>query len=227
MEVIDAIWRRSSCRSFRRDPVPRETLLQILQISLRAPSWTNIQPWEFAIVTGDTLARLKRALAERARHQDPPATPDIEWPSFTGAYDRRRKELGFKIYETKDIPRHDQEKKLEWYLRGVQFFDAPVAIILHIDRSLNAWSILDTGHVSMLIQLTAQEFDLGTCPQAAPTRYPEVIRQILGMPDSKMILSSIAVGYPNLDDPVNGLRSERDPVENFAHWYGWEPEGKL
>ncbi|MBI4288536.1 MAG: nitroreductase [Chloroflexi bacterium] len=222
MEVIDAIWRRSSTRAFRPDPVPKETVHQIFQIALRAPSWTNVQPWEFAIVSGEPLAKLKRALEERGAHQDPPAKPDIEWPTFSGPYDRRRKELGYKIYETKGIPREAQDKKLEWYLKGLRFFDAPVAVILYVDRSLNEWSILDTGHLSMLILLTAQEFGLGACPQAAPTRYPEVIRKVLGVPESKMILTSIALGYAIPDDPINNLRSARDPVESFGRWYGWD-----
>ncbi|MBF8265057.1 MAG: nitroreductase family protein [Dehalococcoidia bacterium] len=220
MEVIDAIWRRASIRSFKPDPVSKETLHQILEIALRAPSWTNVQPWEFAIVGGEPLARLKKALAERAANQDPPAKPDIPWPVFLEPYDRRRKELGYGIYGVKNIPRDDQQKKLDWYLKGVQFFDAPAAIILYVDRSLNEWAILDVGHLSMCILLTAQEFKLGACSQAAPTRFPEVIRKELGIPDSKLILTSIAIGYPNRDDPINSLRSTRDPVEKFAHCYG-------
>lgn len=222
VEVIDAIWRRASIRSFKPDPVPKETLHQILEIALRAPSWTNVQPWEFAIVGGEPLVRLKKALAERAAYQAPPPKPDIPWPVFTDPYDHRRKELGYGIYGVKNIPRDDQQKKLEWYLKGVQFFDAPAAIILYVDRCLNEWSILDVGHFSMCILLTAQEFRLGACSQAAPTRFPEVIRKVLGIPESKLILSSIAIGYPNWDDPINNLRSTRDPVEKFAHCYGWD-----
>lgn len=221
MEVIDAIWRRQSVRSFKPDPVPKEILHQIMQIALRAPSWTNIQPWEFAIVGGQALARLKRALAERATQPEPPQ-PDVPWPVLKDAYERRMREMGLKTLEIKNINREDKEKRQEWYLHGVRFYDAPAAIIPYIDRSLNAWSILDMGHIVMLILLTAQEFGLGTCIQAGPTRYPEVVRKELGIPDSKLILSSIAVGYPNWDDPINGLRSPRDSIDNFVRWHGWD-----
>ncbi|MEL6784326.1 MAG: nitroreductase family protein, partial [Pseudomonadota bacterium] len=41
-----AITSRRSIRAFRSDPVPVETVRHILQIAARAPSGTNMQPWQ-------------------------------------------------------------------------------------------------------------------------------------------------------------------------------------
>ena len=45
MDVVEAIQKRHSIRAFKKDPVPEHILREILNVSLRAPSWTNIQPW--------------------------------------------------------------------------------------------------------------------------------------------------------------------------------------
>ena len=52
MNVLDAITGRRSIRAFRPDPVPKETLEQILQIAQRAPSGTNTQPWHVYVCAG-------------------------------------------------------------------------------------------------------------------------------------------------------------------------------
>lgn len=45
--VVDAaITSRMSARAFTPTPVPRETLIELLQVASRAPSGTNTQPWK-------------------------------------------------------------------------------------------------------------------------------------------------------------------------------------
>lgn len=219
MELVDAIVGRRSIRAFRPDPVPREVLGQIMQISQRAPSWMNTQPWEFAIVGGQEMARLKKALLEAAS-QNPHLQPDISMPLFSDPYNQRRRELGYQVYKVMGIGQEDKEKRIAWFLKGVEFFDAPNAIIPYIDRSLSTWSLLDVGLISMLVMLAAQEFDLGTCIETEPSGYPQVVREVLGIPDSKIILASIAIGYPDWDAPINRFRSSRETVESFVRWHG-------
>ena len=52
MDVIEAIGKRKSVRAFTPDPVSLDMLKEIVEQALRAPSWANTQPWEFAVVTG-------------------------------------------------------------------------------------------------------------------------------------------------------------------------------
>ena len=63
VDVIEAIHSRRSVRAFRPDPVPREVLQAIMEAALRAPSWENTQPWEFAVLGGDVMKNVKEALA--------------------------------------------------------------------------------------------------------------------------------------------------------------------
>ncbi|MBS7610157.1 nitroreductase family protein [Candidatus Bathyarchaeota archaeon] len=50
MEVLEAIRRRRSVRSYLETPVPDDLLYQLLEAARLAPSAANIQPWHFIIV---------------------------------------------------------------------------------------------------------------------------------------------------------------------------------
>lgn len=50
MNVIETITRRTSCRAYRSDPVPREHLDRLIEAVRLAPSACNRQPWRLAIV---------------------------------------------------------------------------------------------------------------------------------------------------------------------------------
>ena len=108
-------------------------------------------------------------------------------------------------------------------------FEAPSVIYIYIDRSfhlqgdrLNVWPIFDCGLVADNIMLLATKYGLGTIPQVQAVNYADALRKILGIPDDKLIVLGIAIGYPDWDDPVNQFRSEREPLEKVTKWYGFD-----
>ena len=56
MHALEAIATRRSVRAFKPDPVPLEIVHEILEVSARAPSGTNMQPWKARVVTGKPRA---------------------------------------------------------------------------------------------------------------------------------------------------------------------------
>jgi nitroreductase len=62
----DAIEKRRSIRKFKRDPVPDEYIMALIEAARLAPSASNTQPWRFKIVLDDET---KAKLAEAAYHQ--------------------------------------------------------------------------------------------------------------------------------------------------------------
>ncbi len=89
MDIIEAINQRMSVRAFKPDPVPLHTLKQIMEVALRAPSWGNTQPWEFAIVSGRELEEIGRGFIEKTEEE---LNPDIARPQeFPGPYGSRRR----------------------------------------------------------------------------------------------------------------------------------------
>jgi nitroreductase len=229
MEIVEAINQRKSIRAFKSDPVPREILKEIMELALRAPSWGNTQPWEFAMVTGRNLEEIRQAFAEKAAAAEED-NPDIPRPrEFPQPYDTRYRALGRRILELKGISREDKEKRRRWLWQGLRLFEAPCVIYIYIGRAfyqqgdrLNSWPLFDCGLVAENIMLLATAHGLGTVAQIQAVLYPDVLRKVLGIPDSKLIVLGIAVGYPDWDDPVNQLRSEREPLDNVSTWYGFD-----
>jgi len=229
MDIVEAIQQRKSIRAFKSDAVPKEILREIMELALRAPSWANTQPWEFAIVTGKKLEEIRQAFAEKAA-KGAEDNPDVPRPrEFPDPYDTRRRVVGRKVLELKGISRDDKEKRKWWLLQGLRLFEAPCVIYIYIDRSfyqqgegLNIWPLFDCGLVAENIMLLATEHGLGTIAQIQAVAYPDVLRKVLEIPDSKLIVLGIAVGYPDWDDPVNQLRSEREPLDNVGTWYGFD-----
>jgi nitroreductase len=229
MEIVEAIHQRKSIRAFKSDPVPKEILKEIMELALRAPSWGNTQPWEFAIVTGKKLEEIRQAFVEKAAAAEED-NPDIPRPrEFPQPYDTRYRALGRRILELKGIRREDKEKRKWWLLQGLRLFEAPCVIYIYIDRSfylqgdgLNIWPIFDCGLIAENIMLLATKHGLGTIAQIQAVVYPDVLRKVLEIPDSKLIVLGIAVGYPDWDDPVNQLRSERETLDNVSTWYGFD-----
>ena len=77
MDLVDAIKERKSIRAFKSDPVSKDLLAQIIEQSLRAPSWANTQPWEFVIVSGKQLKEIQKDFLERGE-QEP--TSEVDRP---------------------------------------------------------------------------------------------------------------------------------------------------
>lgn len=220
MDIIEAIQKRHSIRAFKKDAVPDAILKNILNVSLRAPSWTNIQPWEFTVIGGTVMKEVQKTL-DRAERSGLNASPDIPWPNLPDAYNNRRRELGLSIYKIKNISREDSAKRQEWAIAGIRFFDAPNGIIFYYDRGLNQWSLLDIGLLMQNIMLAALDYGLGTCPEATVTRFPQVLRGLLNIPQSKIIVCGIGIGYPLESDPLNQYISPREPLEKVSNWLGF------
>lgn len=220
MNVIDAITQRHSVRAYLDRPVPAERIRAILDAARHAPSGVNTQPWNVAVVTGETKRRLGEALiaareAGQAENPDYPYYPDA-WREPWAA---RRKACGLALYRALGIGRGDAEgRKAAWY-RNYRFFDAPVGLIFHMDRGFRTGSFLDMGMFMENVMLAALEHDLGTCPQASLAEYPDIVRDVLGLPAEQMIVCGMALGHPDPDAPVNRYRLEREPVDAFTTWH--------
>jgi nitroreductase len=66
MEVEAAIRTRRTHKAFRRRPVPRETLDELLELARWAPNHHLTNPWRFRVVGPEALARLKDAAGPEA-----------------------------------------------------------------------------------------------------------------------------------------------------------------
>ena len=76
MELLQAIWGRKSIRAFKQDPISRETVEEILNTALQAPSAINLQPWKFVVVMGEEKDRLCRRLVKSSKEKQITCDPE-------------------------------------------------------------------------------------------------------------------------------------------------------
>jgi len=222
MEIREALRTRKSIRGYKSEPVPRAILTEIFEIATRSPSAMNTQPWEIAIVTGKALDDLRQANVKKLTSGVLPKSNVLRRP-FEGVYRQRQVDLAVQLFGLMGIVREDKEGRAQWMERGFRYFDAPAAIILSIDTSMGEeLALLDVGGLCQSICLTALQYGLGTCIEDQGMLYPEVIRDTLGIPESKRIVIAIAIGYPDWDFPANKVETGREPIEDVTTWHGFD-----
>ena len=217
MEVTDAIRNRKSTRAFLDKPISEELISDILECARWAPSGVNSQPWHVAIVTGETKLKVGKALA-KLRTDGAKARQDYEYypTQIEEPYIARKRACGHALYNALGIKRNDIEKRKAQWIKNYHGFGSPVALLFFIDSTLEKGSWVDTGMFIQNVMLAARGFGLETCPQAALAEYPDAIRKILNIPDSKKLICGMALGYADYDDPSYQYRTEREPVENLS-----------
>ena len=219
LAVCDAVTGRRSVRRFTAEPVAEATVRAILEVAARAASGVNMQPWLVHVVTGETRIRIGKA----ARQAVIAGTAEAEYRYLPGAieepYRTRRRKIGFDLYALYGIDRDDMPARQDAYLRNYDFFGAPVGLFITMDRTMSQGAWLDCGMFMQNVMLAARSFGLETCPQQAWCDVGATVHRELGIPDSRILLSGMAMGHADPDAPENTLVSERAAIDEFATWH--------
>jgi nitroreductase len=230
MNILEAIRSRRSIRSFKPTPVSKRILEEVLDNSRWAPSGSNTQPWEFAVLGGKVMEEANVRLAQKVKTEwdtdrltFKTFIPDIPFPEFPEPYRQRAINVRNRIDSHQFPPGTPDldEKRTTYLLYGGRFYGAPNAIIVYTERSICPKAILDIGLLSQTIALAALAYDLGTCLMTTPVAWPEIMRELLGIPESKLIALAIAIGYPETEAKVNNFERTREPLEVLTHWHGF------
>lgn len=223
MELKQAIKTRKSIRGFKTDPVPKQVLSEIIELSLRAPSAMNVQPWEIIVAAGKALDDIRHGNMDMLSSGKVPVSDFGHSQPYEGVYRDRQRTLGFGLYSLLGIQREDKEKRTEWTLKGIRSFDAPACIILCADESLETRiAASDIGGLIQTLCLAALDYGLGTCINGQGITFPEVVRKVTGLPESKKLYMSIAIGYPDWDHPANQLDTVRESMDTVVRWAGFD-----
>lgn len=220
VNIIEAIQGRQSTRAFLARPVAREKIRAVLDAARWAPSGANMQPWQVAVVTGDSQRRLGDAITA-ARTRGEPERPDYRYypAAWTEPYKSRRFDCGAALYRALGIEYGNKHARTEAWYRNYRFFGAPAGLMFFIDGRLATGSWLDYGMFLQNIMLAARAHGLATCPQASLAEYPDLVRAVLRIPDHQLVVAGMALGYPDSEHPVNRYRTAREPVEGFTTWH--------
>ena len=123
MDVLEAIKSRKSIRAFTSQPVPRDTIQKILEISQRAPSGTNTQPWHVYICTGHVRQAITDDVLALAAENKATKYEDYDYypPVWKDIHRERRRGVGWGLYGLLGIERGDRQETLSFLMRQSAF----------------------------------------------------------------------------------------------------------
>lgn len=195
--LIETIVSRRSIRRYQPTLVDRALIQRLLEAAAWAPSAHNRQPWRFCVVDSPTRKEtLARAMGARLR-------ADLE------------RDGAAPDFIEKDAARSYQ-----------RITGAPVLVILCLTmsdmdtyaderRSMNeyAMAMQSTAMAGQNLLLAAHDAGLASCWMCAPLFCPDVVREVLALPDDWQAQALITLGYP-----AETREKTRRPVETSVLW---------
>jgi len=223
VNVSEALATRMSCRAFLPTPVPEATLRAILDGARQSPSGGNLQPWRVYALTGAPLKELIALV--RSRLPTHPLGEGSEYDIYPTAlwepYRSRRFKCGEDMYATIGVARDDKFARLLQFARNYEFFGAPVGLFFCLDRRMGPPQWSDVGMYMQSVMLLAREHGLHTCAQEAWSVWYRSVGEFLNLPPELMLFSGMALGYRDEAAPINTLKTDRAPLEEFAELRGF------
>ncbi len=224
MNYDDVILNRRSIRGYKSDPVPKALIREIIEIAMRAPSSMNTQPWNFHVVAGDVLDRIRAGNSENMLAGVPQSREFRIGEAFAGVHRERQIEVAKQLFSAMEIERDDAEKRQDWVMRGFRQFDAPVSIVITYDRALHGSddAPFDCGGVTNALVNAAWSRGLGCVINSQGIMQSPVVREHAGIPEDQVIMKCIAIGWPDESFPANAVVSRRKSVDEAAVFLGFE-----
>ncbi|MFN7055330.1 nitroreductase [Hyphomonas sp.] len=224
MEFDEVVRTRRSIRGFLKKPVPKALIVEILEIAMRAPTSLNTQPWNFYVVSGEVLDRIRAGNVERNLAGVPDSREFRMGPGYEGVHRERQIGIAKQLFAAMGIERDNKEKRMDWVLRGFRQFDAPVSIVVTYDRSIHGSDIapFDCGGVVNCLVNTAWNKGLGCVINSQGIMQSPVVREHARIPDDQVIQTCVAMGWPDPDFPANAVVSQRKSVEEAATFLGFD-----
>jgi nitroreductase len=224
MELEQAMQGRRSIRGFLDKPVPKELLEEIIALANRAPSSMNTQPWHLHVLTGAPLEAVRQGNTERMLAGITPSREIEDYAAYQGPHRERQIEIAIQLFQAMGIERHDAERRQDWVMRGFRQFDAPVSVVVCFDRALlgNTIAHFDTGAMTYGLVLAAWAKGLGAVINGQGIMQSPVVRDVAQIPEDQVILTCVALGWPDDTFEANAVVSRRRPVENVTRFLGFD-----
>jgi nitroreductase len=224
MQLDEAMQGRRSIRGFQDKPVPRALIEEVIALANRAPSSMNTQPWNLHVLTGEPLERVREGNSTRMLNGVPPVREIVDHGAYEGPHRDRQVGIAKQLFAAMGIAREDKEMRQDWVMRGFRQFDAPVSIVVTFDKSLEGGTIahFDLGAVTYGLTLAAWSRGLGCVINGQGIMQSPVVREHAQIPDDEIIMTCVALGWPDEDFSANAVISERRDVNDVASFVGFD-----
>ena len=224
MDYNDIVHERRSIRGYQQKPVPRELIEEIIDLAKRAPSSMNTQPWHFHVITGEPLERIRKGNTEKMMSGSAVDREIKMNHGYEGPHRERQIEIAVQLFEAMGIARDDKPKRQDWVMRGFRQFDAPVSIVITVDKALADDTIahFDCGAATYGLVLAAGSKGLGSVINGQGIMQSSVVRENANIPEDEVIMTCVAMGYPSDEFVANEVKSRRVANEQVASFVGFD-----
>jgi len=224
MQFDEVVLGRRSIRGFKKTPVPKALIQEVIALAIRAPSSLNTQPWNFYVVTGEPLDKIRKGNTERNLAGVPASREIRSHGGYEGIHRERQIEIAKQLFAVMGIERHDQVARQDWVLRGFRQFDAPVSVVVTYDRAIHGGDIgpFDCGAVTNALVNAAWSRGLGCVINSQGIMQSPVVREHARISDDQVIMICVAMGFPDDTFPANAVVSKRKSVDEAAVFVGFE-----
>lgn len=214
-EMLEWLRSRRSVRTFTDAPVARDVLERVLAGAITAPSSTNRQPWQFAVVRSaamrgkivDAVARRTaeiKAIIERSHHAE----------DFGNYGDFFHEPLA--AAQVIVIPQYREYPDLIANLIASGGGDPTRFSTASAMQS----ELVSTSTAIMTLLLQAHAEGLGACMMAGPMVAKDDIQALLGIAAPWRMVGAIALGHP---PPEAAPARPRKPLDRVVTWIEEEP----
>jgi len=205
-----------SVRRFKTDSVPNEVLRQVLQAGRRAPSWKNIQPWRFIVVTEqEERNQVGQIFSMGVLLRKAPAV--ILCIGKLDAWERvnQRRQLKDLLASRGDVRSDEEIERL--------FLDYPLAKAAEgKEETVLARTYENIGIAYAFMILEAASLGLGSCivgevdNELVAVNFDlyRSVKEQLGIGEKEIITAAIILGYPAQESNV--LSPRKDETEVFS-----------
>src|SRR5262249_11699055 len=111
VQYDDVVLGRRSIRGYKRQPVPKQVIREVIELAMRAPSSLNTQPWNFYVVTGAPLDLIRKGNTERNLAGVPDTREFRRGPGYEGPHRERQIEIAKQLFAAMGIERDNKEKR--------------------------------------------------------------------------------------------------------------------
>ena len=117
MAFDDVILGLRCVRGYKRDRVRLVLIKEILALAVLASSSMNTEFWNFYVITGVPLDRIRAGITERNLAGVPPSREfGIGWP-FEGVHRERQVGVANQLFGAMGIPRDYKQRRQDWVSR--------------------------------------------------------------------------------------------------------------
>src|SRR5258708_8195352 len=125
MDSETLVQTRKGVRGFKKQPVARSVIEEIIEVAKRAPSSMYTQPWHVHVLTGEPLEQVRRRNMEEMVAGARPERDIVSHGEYQGVHRQRQVDIAKKLFGAMGIARDDKPMRQDWGLRGCRYFHAP------------------------------------------------------------------------------------------------------